>query len=263
MATRPTNRSLLIPGKNYKAAHDGYRKDMQSLEIWARQPIQQLIAGSGITLSPASGLATDAKGRGPNPITITATGGGGGGNAPAAFADIMAGPESLNPALGNWWPFSTPMIGPQLNGPSQTPIPLFQHPGSPSVETGSDSPAFGNSWFTIVSAGQTVNFLPKLETPPFTGGTGFLMWQFYYWAVSTDFTNGAMYTTKPANIPVGPFTSHQIAVADLVSVVTFGTDLTLTAGTGFTGNGLVSGGSLKPYFAGVNGSVVIPPGTTF
>ncbi len=71
---QPTNRTLLIPGKNATGA--SYKRDMQTLEAWARQPIQQLIAGSGITLSPSSGLATDSKGNGPNPITISSSGGG-------------------------------------------------------------------------------------------------------------------------------------------------------------------------------------------
>lgn len=69
-------RNLIIPSK-YGFSPERYKTDMQTLEQWARQPIQRLIAGSGITLSPASGLATDANGNGPNPITISASGGGG------------------------------------------------------------------------------------------------------------------------------------------------------------------------------------------
>jgi hypothetical protein len=55
-----------------------YGDDMRFLEIWAKQPIQQLIAGSNITLTPTSGRATDAEGNGPNPITISASSGSGG-----------------------------------------------------------------------------------------------------------------------------------------------------------------------------------------
>lgn len=62
--------NLLIPGKNALGA--SYQKDMQTLEIFARQPIQQLIAGVGIVLDPASGLATDSSGNGPHPVTISA-----------------------------------------------------------------------------------------------------------------------------------------------------------------------------------------------
>lgn len=76
MAILPSLRNLLIPNKTKR--DPAYQTDMQELEIWARQPIQQLIAGSGVTLSPASGEATDAKGNGPFPITISASGGGGG-----------------------------------------------------------------------------------------------------------------------------------------------------------------------------------------
>lgn len=70
-------RNLFIPGKATREAHNGYQKDMQTLEVWSRQPIQQLVAGSGITLTPASGLATDSKGNGPFAVTIAAAGGGG------------------------------------------------------------------------------------------------------------------------------------------------------------------------------------------
>ncbi len=255
-------KNLLIPGK-YGFTPDRYKTDMQTLEMWARQPIQQLIAGSGITLSPANGLATDKNGNGPNPITISASGGG--GTAPAAFADIFAGPEGLTATNGQWWPFAN-VIGPQLNG-FQQPIPLFQSPGTGEFETGASAPSFGDSWFTILVAGQSANILPFCETPPFTGGTGILYFQFYFWAVSVDFTNGAMYEALGPHglgVEVPAFTSQQTTVADLTTtVITFGADLTLTAGAGDFGNGLVSGGVGTPYFAGVNGSVVIPAGTTF
>jgi hypothetical protein len=92
--------NLLIPGKNTDRAHQGYTKDMQTVEIWSRQPIQQLVAGSGITLSPASGLATDSKGNGPNPITITATGGGGGGYASLTGPGQTVTPGDLTQAGG-------------------------------------------------------------------------------------------------------------------------------------------------------------------
>ncbi len=249
MATLPSNRSLIIPGKN--ALGSDYLKDMQTLEIWGRQPIQQLIAGSGITLSPSSGLATDAKGRGPNPVTISSSGGGGGVN-PSAFADVYAGPEFLNAIDANFWPLSTQVIGPQFAGLGHTPVPCYNSPGG-GFDTGDNFPVFGASWFTILSAGQSANIFPFLATPTFTGGAGDLIFNYYFWAVSTDFTNGMMcsFTTF-----VPSFTSQQAVIGDLIStLVSFGTDLTLTAGSGNTGNGLVSGGAGKPYFAGVNGSI--------
>ena len=95
---QPTNRSLIIPNK-YNFSPQRYKDDMRSLEMWARQPIQQLVAGSGVTLSPASGLATDSKGNGPNPITISASGGGGGGclvpcKAVGGYSGEVADPPS-------------------------------------------------------------------------------------------------------------------------------------------------------------------------
>lgn len=90
-------RSLFLPGKGAGRPQDyvtyeTYAADMRRLEIWARQPIQQLIAGSGVTLVPASGLATDAKGNGPNGITISSTGGG------TVFYASLTGPGETNPA---------------------------------------------------------------------------------------------------------------------------------------------------------------------
>lgn len=75
MAILPSLRNLLIPNKTKQGAD--YQTDMQQLEIWARQPIQKLVAGSGITLSPSNGQATDSKGQGPHPITISAPGAAG------------------------------------------------------------------------------------------------------------------------------------------------------------------------------------------
>lgn len=77
MAILPNLRQLIFPRKN-KTDVDSMRTNWQTAEIWARQPIQQLVAGSNITLTPSSGLATDAKGNGPFPITIAASGGGSG-----------------------------------------------------------------------------------------------------------------------------------------------------------------------------------------
>jgi len=83
MAILASIRTLIFPNKAAgrpaePVMYQQYGDDCRTAEIWARQPIQQLIAGSGVTLSPASGLATDSEGNGPNPITISASGGGGG-----------------------------------------------------------------------------------------------------------------------------------------------------------------------------------------
>lgn len=86
-----------------------YGDDMRFLEIWAKQPIQQLVAGSNITLTPSSGVATDAKGNGPNPITIAASGGGfvpyasltGPGESTTPGALTQAGAFTVNAGTAN------------------------------------------------------------------------------------------------------------------------------------------------------------------
>jgi hypothetical protein len=173
---------------------------------------------------------------------LPAPAGGGGGGGPLAFANIKGGPEGLTPFLGgNFYPLAA-MVGPQLNGAGVFPIPCY--PATlPSFEVGAEGPVFGAAWFsTFVGPGASVNLLPILETPPFTGGLGYLEFQFYYWAVSTDGTNNlALYSVLPnPGIQVGSFTSHQITTAELNPQLSNGADLSLVNGAGLTGNGLVS-----------------------
>ncbi len=244
-----TPKKLFIPGKTDTNAHQpGYGQDMRELEIF--NPINKLIAGSGVTLNPTDGS-------GPQ-VEISASGGG--GNNPSAFADLYAGPEFLNAIDANFWPMATQVIGPQFAGLGHTPIPCYNSPGG-AFNTGDNLPVFGAAWFTILAAGQSANIFPKFATPLFTGGTGDLQFNYYFWAVSTDFTNGLMWT---GSTYVPSFTAQQAVIGDLISnLVAFGTDLTLTAGSGNTGNGIVSGGAGIPYFAGVNGTVNVPGGTVF
>jgi hypothetical protein len=66
-----TLKQLLIPGKTQRpVSQPAYENDMRAIETWAQHVIVQLVAGSGITLSPTSG-------QGPV-VTISSSGGGGG-----------------------------------------------------------------------------------------------------------------------------------------------------------------------------------------
>ena len=83
MAIFPNLKNLLIPHKGKVKGQTLTPEEIddnnRAIEVWSRQPIIQLVAGSGITLTPSSGLATDSNGNGPHSITIAASGGGGGG----------------------------------------------------------------------------------------------------------------------------------------------------------------------------------------
>lgn len=189
--------------------------------------------------------------------------GSGGGGGIVAMVDVLAGPELLTPDNGQWFPFST-LVNASSVGAIGTQVPLL-NPSTdvPSGDDGIYRPSFGSSWYTILAAGQSANILPTFGTPHFSGGTGVLHFNFYYWAISSDFTEGSI---RFVEMTVPTFTNQQMTPADVVStIIAFGADLASppTAGVGNSGNGLVSAGGGKPYIAGINGSIVIPPGTTF
>lgn len=245
MAIPPSTRNLLIPGKSLPDAHDGYQKDAQTIEIWARQPIQQLIAGSNITLSPASGLATDSKGNGPQPITISATGGGGGAGG-AAFVDLSAGPDA---SLTNARPYvATPMSSGAYAGSFyDSHWPVFSNSSGGTLRYG-----VGSTWTVDVGAGITINSFPTVTIPAFTGGP--VEARFMFFAVSYDFVNQAGYGLVHSFASGGSYT---FVAADLQAYTGPVGDAAQTAA------GIISTAGSIPYLCGVNGYVSVPNGTTF
>jgi hypothetical protein len=261
MAILPSNRNLFIPGKAKKPAnkaakpgpsvpHDTYQKDMQTLEMWARQPIQQLVAGSGITLTPSSGLASNTTG-GPNPITIAATGGGSSVNVGAG--QLIAQPDDNEMSVSFFFPFT----GDDFGSEGQSYWYAFSNP------TTDRKLSISASWMIIVSSGDSVNIFPTLTLPTFTGGTGSLGFLFWFWAADATFSNYAVYTGS--NVASGGTSglTYQFQASDLTFQHAAGGDLTLVAGSGNTGVGLVSGGGGITYWAGVGGALNVPAGTTF
>lgn len=244
-------KTLFIPGKNYSGAHDGYRKDMQELEIWARQPIQQLIAGSGITLNPASGLATDSKGNGPNAITISASGGGGGSEP--GFFGVQAYPDLGG---GGGGLFYAPLNGTnQTFGPSgtETNFPIFPDNGN-YLNFGIN--AFSIGYWTFTGAGIALMLLPKFDACNYTSAGGHqIKVQYLIWASDISFSNYGIWTATTPNIP--SFTSYQSVIADFSPVggLPIGADLSLGASGGGGGDGLLTAAGANPYLVGISGLI--------
>lgn len=236
------HQKLIIPGKNSRGAHPGYSQDARAIEMWANEGIvRKLIAGSGVTLNPSSGI--DA-GLG---IEISASGGGGGGTP--SLVTLIAGMDT------NDYPFG-----------------VFTMPTDPSTEGASYWPVWSNStaapvlymmgasWFCIVNGGDSVNLLPTVTVPGFTGGP--LTYELYMASADATFTNLAMYR---GTITLTTGATVQIASSAL-SAIPGGTatgDLSLVAGTGDSGNGFVSAAGGISYWCSVVGRIAVPAGTTF
>jgi hypothetical protein len=239
---------------------------MRKIETWARQPIQQLVAGSGVTLSNET--ATDSKGNGPFPITISASGGGG-GKAPSGYLSIQSGPDSrawdtgfINPLGGD---FQFASSGGVLTGAYTTALQLWNDPGAAE-----NSPPFSwnGSWMTFPgfsgSWAYAITEFPSLIGPVITAG-GPIDVQVIIWASDLTYANYASYGTNKSFTDLEAYTFQ---ISDFTLIASTGTDLSLNAGTGSGptdfGNGIVSGGAVNPYLGGVTIWVdSIPAGTTF
>ena len=239
MATKPPNhQKLIITNKNKGTREDA--TDKREIEMWANEGIvRSLHAGSGITLNPSTGVDTGTG------ITISSSGGGGGANANAI---LVAGGDSAE--YGSQLVFlgeSTP------NTLGFSYWPLFDN------SSGADrfyTPA--SNWIIAVLAGESVCFLPEFRAPFFTGGPIGVTFQMQTWSINE--TNVVIYQTNPINFTSGM--TYQTQNTDYVLIVNGGGDITLTAGSGFTGNGLVSATNGAFYIASVTTEVAIPTGTT-
>lgn len=237
----PSN--LLIPGKN--ALGSSYLRDSQTIEQWARQPIQQLKAGSGITLSPASGLATDKNGNGPNPITISSTGGGGGVTVSMFIFDT--GPDSLG---DNTTQNGGAFFGGNLPGvaPNDSYVPMMLGVAPHSV-TGFMT--FGLGWAIAGSPGSSVVYLPFFTVPTFTGGP--IIVSASIGAISADNSNQGQWFLSP-QLSMTSGQSLQTTAADWTNSFNNAGDLSFVAGTGDSGNGIVQASS-RTYLGGIWGTI--------
>jgi hypothetical protein len=240
MATLATlnQQKLIIPNKNYQGGSDPYATDMRQIEMWANAGIiRKLIAGSGVTILNPTG---------PNP-TISAAGGGGGANANMI---LLSGADSAQWGFGGQLVFLGPS-DPATFGFSYWPI--FDN------ATGANrfyTPA--SNWIVAILAGQSVCIFPEVRMAFFTGGPISVEFQIATWAINE--TNVAVYQTGPINFTSGM--TYQTQDTDYSLLINGGGDITLTAGSGTTGNGLVSATSGAFYIASVTCQVTVPTGTT-
>jgi hypothetical protein len=252
MPVTPNHQKLIVTNKQLPLSSGNYRTDMRTIEQWANEGIvRKIIAGTNVTTSPADGVD---EGQG---VTINATGGGGGATPGYGVLTAMMDEEL--------WPFAlflgatgTSSEGSYQLGPLYGTYPL----GTPSEAEGF---FFGTSW--VVETGEgglSVNVLPIWDMPSFTNaGSDPIEIEFFFGAtdLSGSFTNYGVYEGL-VNLTSGE--SYQTQLTDLTPL--FGGvsgDLSLVAGTGLSGNGLVSEGGSVLYLASVTGRVGIPAGTTF
>jgi hypothetical protein len=236
----PNLQKLIIPGKNDKKV--GYPTDMRTIEQWANEGIvRKLIAGSGITLDPSSGV--DA-GTG---IEIASSGGS--SSTDTGFFITAMGMDA------NDWDSSGIYLGPaetQTNGQAFWPI---------LDNTSASSPRhydlFG-SWMMEGNAGDSVCFLPILTSPDFTGHAT-LGYNIQIQAMDATLANLAIYN---ATGTIAPSTTVQPASSTYSGFVLAGSDLVLTAGTGDSGNGLVTSGGGIVYWSSAQVEIIVSAGTT-
>jgi len=247
MGTMPPNhQKLILTNKNKGTPEDAI--DKREMEMWANEGIvRSLHAGSGITLSPSTGVDTGTG------ITISSSGGGGGSSV--GIFGLSAGPDSLTGT------FLSPNLL-TLAWPNYIPHYLLNPDGT--ILTG--AAAVGAGWVAFIGASSpasnnSVNLLPILQAPDFTGAATISVDQLYMGAQSTDGVNQARYHfTSPFTMTSGE--NYQTVAADWTVDWNNGGDLTMTAGTGDTGNGLVSSAATATYLAGVWGEVLYT-GATF
>jgi len=243
MGTMPPNhQKLIVTGKNKQASD--YGKDMREIEMWANEGIvRSLHAGSGITLNPTDGVDTGTG------ITINATGGGGGTSV--GYLIMYAGPDdALIPNQVVWTGIGGNPEGSGID--LQSFIPLF------SNATGSDVLiAFGSGWLAKVAASDSAALLPEFTAPTFTGGPIIISCEIN--AANAAFNQFAMYQNGGISFTSGE--DYQFLNTDFTGISSGG-DLTMTAGSGNSGNGLVSAAG-GVYWGGIAGYVTIPTGTTF
>jgi hypothetical protein len=89
----PNFLQLLIPRKTQDpVAQPDYGIDMRAIEQWSKKVVMQLVAGSGVTLSPSSGL-------GPT-VTVSASASGGGCLSPCVVVSAFSGDVASSPPSG-------------------------------------------------------------------------------------------------------------------------------------------------------------------
>jgi hypothetical protein len=233
----PNNKTLIVPGKTDVAAFPRYKDDMRTIEMWAKGVgfIKQINGAGGITITNPTG-----------PI-VTVTGSGGGGVTPQ-LVTLTASCDS-NDIPATMLPFGPSDFS--VSGDSYWPV-WSNTSGATRIHS------LGAGWMTDVNAADSVNIFPFVTIPPFTGGP--IGVQIIWWAADATLTNVKNYSGFHSFAAPG---TYQYVAGDFTLQLTSGADLSLVAGAGTSGVGLVSAAGSIVYWAGVGGRLAVPAGTTF
>lgn len=255
MATTP--KRLFIPGKHDPSAHKLYSTDMQIIERF--NPINRLIAGSGVTLSPSNGTGPE--------VTVSAPSSSG---TSVGYLQVIAGPDdNLNPSLV-FFMGSGNIFGQRFLADGQSSIPLF------SNNSGSDKfVSWGSGWVANVPgaagggtgwSGSAICILPTFTAPTFTGPS--IEISCAMGAADVNGSPGAwsqfrnMIDTSSTAFLSGA--SFQFPVTNFSSGFAIGADLIVVSASGNTGNGICNNGvPTLALWGGINVTVRIPTGVTF
>lgn len=245
-------KKLFIPRKGVKQPNmpvstGDHDTNMRAIE----QYINNLTAGSGTvteitTATPADLTITNATGPVVN-IDFTGSSGSGGN---VGILEVEAGPDSILLQGSDWFPLG--FMFPSINE------------GRFPIVSGKDV-SYGMGWWTGVANGESVNVLPILVAPTFTGATDIqvsvIMSAFIQDGTDTFYG----FTSSYVNLTSGQ--TKQLTLADVgltAGDTSFGGFLVATAGTGLSGNGFVSnGGGGRLYFGSISGDVLCAAGTVF
>lgn len=241
MVVAPNHQKLVITKKTLPLSSGNYQTDMRTIEQWANEGIvRKLIAGSGVTLDPSSGV--DAG----NGIEISASGGAGGGTG---LWQLTSGPDPAS--------FGNPPFGVLLSGTSfpnsggalgvSSWLTMDQPGAGPVGEY-----AFVNSWWWNFFGAQDVVTYPSLLVPAFTGT---IKVSFTIMAAAPDFTDAAIWQTNPitavSGTPIATTAASYVNNPEPPSG-----DLSL----GTTGVETAGGDT---YFAAGQAIIIVSAGTTF
>jgi hypothetical protein len=252
MPTKPNHQKLIVPGKNFHPSKQNYGQDMRTIEQWANEGIvRKLIAGSGITLDPINGVDMG------NGIEISSSGGGGSAVSVGTLVTNLMPDEFTLPGLfvnlGAFGPISP-------SGDIGEEDWQLIASGATGVHQHGQKIMIGTGWFTDVGAGTSVAILPQFAAPLMTGPLPGLNIVVIMAASDALFGNSLLYQSNNINLASGA--TYQLLDTDFNLLDSSGTDLVLTAGSGFSGNGLVSqGGGI--YWAGISAQVSWVSDTVF
>lgn len=245
MALLSAAKRLFIPQKT-SFDPKSWLEGMRTLENF--NPINKLVAGSGVTLNPADGSGPE--------VEISSSGGGGGSSVGMLLTDC--GMESLGDNTDNNGGI---FLG--VGFDQAFPNTLTTYLISPNGTVGANQIKFGFAWaISNPGTGGAISLLPKFYAPDFTGATDINISAVILGAMSTDNTNQAKWVAEgPFAIPSGG--TYQTLNTDFTNEFINGTDTgALAAGSGDSGNGIVSNGANLTYLGSMY-AIVDFTGATF